>query len=321
MAAAPVVSILCTTYNHEAFIREALEGFLAQRTSFPFEVVVHDDASKDGTADIIREVAAQHPDIIRPILQTENQYSQERGRVTRIMRAAARGEFIALCEGDDQWIDPGKLQRQVDHLRAHPEQPLCFTNGYNAYPDGTRQDYLRSWLDGQVPGEVVGLRDIVTRNFIPTASIMFRRTVLNTFSDEVQRLTAFDWLLLTAMATRGPLGHVDGITCVRRVHEGGSISMKPFLEKIDVNLHLLDQVDLISDRHCADLTDARRTELCATAIQHTIDRGTPRQGLPYLDRIRRTPALRRTTSKRTMMRWWIQLNSPGLARWIHRFRS
>ena len=68
MAAAPVVSILCTTYNHEAFIREALEGFLAQRTSFPFEVVVHDDASKDRTADIIREVAAQHPDIIRPIL-------------------------------------------------------------------------------------------------------------------------------------------------------------------------------------------------------------------------------------------------------------
>lgn len=116
-----MVSIRCCTYNQEKYIRDALEGFVMQKTNFRFEAIVHDDVSTDGTADIIREYAEKYPDIIKPIYETENQHSKHDGSLTRIMDAACTGKYIAYCEGDDYWIDPLKLQKQVDFLEAHPE--------------------------------------------------------------------------------------------------------------------------------------------------------------------------------------------------------
>lgn len=127
----PLVVIRCITYNHEPFIRDALEGFVMQKTSFPFVAVVHDDASTDGTASIIREYAEKYPNIIKPIYETENQYSKRDGSLRRIMNEAcdATGaKYIAFCEGDDYWIDPLKLQKQVDFLEANPEYGMCYTN-------------------------------------------------------------------------------------------------------------------------------------------------------------------------------------------------
>lgn len=116
----PVVSIICLAYNHENYIREALEGFVMQKTNFPFEIVIHDDASTDNTASIIREYQAKYPDLFNPIFQSENQYSKERGRVTKIVFDAAQGKYVSLCEGDDYWTDPLKLQKQVDFLENNP---------------------------------------------------------------------------------------------------------------------------------------------------------------------------------------------------------
>jgi len=124
----PVVSIICLAYNHEKYIRQALEGFVMQQTDFPFEIVVHDDASTDQTAAIIKEYASKYPNLFRPIYQTENQYRLEKGRVTKIVYHAAKGKYIALCEGDDYWTDPLKLQKQVDFLEEHPDISLCGTS-------------------------------------------------------------------------------------------------------------------------------------------------------------------------------------------------
>lgn len=120
-----IVSIKCTAYNHEKYIRETLEGFIMQKTNFRFEAIVHDDASTDNTADIIREYAEKYPDIIKPIYETENQYSKKDGSLLRIMNEASRGKYFALCEGDDYWTDPYKLQKQVDFLESHPDYVLC----------------------------------------------------------------------------------------------------------------------------------------------------------------------------------------------------
>ena len=117
-----IVSIRCTAYNQEKFIRETLEGFIMQKTNFRFEAIVHDDASTDNTADIIREYAEKYPDIIKPIYETENQYSKKDGSLLRIMN---EGKYITMCEGDDYWTDPYKLQKQVDFLEAHPDYVLC----------------------------------------------------------------------------------------------------------------------------------------------------------------------------------------------------
>lgn len=119
------VTVFCTTYNHEKYIRNALEGFVMQKTNFPFEVLVHDDASTDSTADIIREYEKKYPNIIKPIYQTENQYSKGVKIKKTFLIPIARGEYFAWCEGDDCWLDPLKLQKQVDFLDANPEYSMC----------------------------------------------------------------------------------------------------------------------------------------------------------------------------------------------------
>lgn len=116
-----LVAIKCLVFNHEPYLRDCLEGFAMQQTDFQFVAIVHDDASTDHSADIIREYAAKYPDIILPIYETENQYSKQDGSLGRIMNAAidATGaKYIALCEGDDYWTDPHKLQKQVDILES-----------------------------------------------------------------------------------------------------------------------------------------------------------------------------------------------------------
>ncbi len=115
-----LVSVAVVTYNHEKYIRQCLDGILMQNVNFPYEILVHDDASPDGTADIIREYAAKYPEIIKPIYQTENQYSQGKC-VVKFNTDRACGKYLAFCEGDDYWSDSGKLQKQVDFLETHLE--------------------------------------------------------------------------------------------------------------------------------------------------------------------------------------------------------
>lgn len=124
----PMVSIKCLTYNHEPYIEYALDGFLSQKTNFAFEVVVHDDASTDRTADIIRKYEKKYPLIVKPIYQSENQYAKHDGTIRNIMQLKMRGKYIAVCEGDDYWTDESKLQKQIDFLEHNPEYVMCFTN-------------------------------------------------------------------------------------------------------------------------------------------------------------------------------------------------
>ncbi len=112
----PLVSVCCITYNHELYIRQAINGFLMQKTSFPIEIIIHDDASTDNTARIIKEFEDKYPDIIVPIYQKINQYSLGIKPLQNIVWPIVRGKYIALCEGDDYWIDPLKLQKQVEFL-------------------------------------------------------------------------------------------------------------------------------------------------------------------------------------------------------------
>lgn len=124
----PLVTIRCLVYNHEPYLRQCLDGFVMQKTDFPFEAIVHDDASTDRSAEIIREYAEKYPDIIKPIFEAENQYSKRDGSIRRILNMHTRGEYVAMCEGDDFWIDPLKLQKQVDFLESHPDYGLVYTD-------------------------------------------------------------------------------------------------------------------------------------------------------------------------------------------------
>lgn len=124
----PVVSICCITYNHEPYIEDALEGFLIQETDFPFEILIHDDASTDRTTEIINKYARKYPRIIRMIIQTENQWSKGIRILPALVLPEALGEYVALCDGDDYWVSAEKLQIQVSFLEKNSEYVICYTD-------------------------------------------------------------------------------------------------------------------------------------------------------------------------------------------------
>lgn len=123
----PLVSIVCTTYNHVLFVRQCLNGITTQKINFLFEVIIHDDASDDGTVEIIKEYEKKYPEIIKSIYQRENQYSKKVDIYETYIYPRAKGKYIAICEGDDYWIDENKLQMQVDFLENNPEYGMCYT--------------------------------------------------------------------------------------------------------------------------------------------------------------------------------------------------
>lgn len=172
-----LVSIKCLTYNQEKYIAQCLEGFVMQKTDFRFEAVVHDDASTDGTASFIREYAEKYPDIIKPIYQTENQYSKKDGSLNRIVCSHLKGKYVAICEGDDYWTDPLKLQKQVDFMEANPDCGLCYTKVHVRHFDG----------EEMVTGTPVdGFYQLLNRNRISTLTVMMRNDLMQKYYAEVQ---------------------------------------------------------------------------------------------------------------------------------------
>ena len=181
--AVPVVSVRCTTFNQELYIAKALDSFLMQKTNFPFEIIAHDDASSDRTADIIREYVAKYPKIIKPIYENENQYSKRDGSLRRIVDAACNGVYIAYCEGDDFWCDENKLQRQYEAMEKHPECSLCTHIVQCVSENGIalKQQYPPKGLFGDdVVGQEPFAEALIAKSIYPfqTCSYFLRKTLL-----------------------------------------------------------------------------------------------------------------------------------------------
>lgn len=139
----PLVSISCTTYNHEAYIRKCLDGILSQKCDFEFEILIHDDASTDATQEIIKEYQAKYPNIVKPFFQSENQYSKGvRGINVRFNLPRAKGKYIAVCEGDDYWNNPLKLQKQIQFLESNEDCSLCYHKTRVKVASGSMEDYF-----------------------------------------------------------------------------------------------------------------------------------------------------------------------------------
>ena len=173
-----IVSVVCITYNHERYLGDALNGIMAQNTTFPFEVIVHDDASKDGTAKIIRAYQSQYPQIIKPIIQTHNQYSKGGFKPAHFAAKSSLGRYIAICEGDDYWLDENKLECQVAALEENSDVDLSFHAAYVLNAESSEMQL--SWLYGE-DGRLYldTLLNSRIGSFAPTCSYMFRRRVFD----------------------------------------------------------------------------------------------------------------------------------------------
>ncbi len=168
----PLVSIVCDTYNQAPYIRRALDSFLSQQTDFPFEIIVHDDASTDGTADILRSYEAAHPELFRCVYRTQNIYSKDPKILEHYVFPLARGKYTAICEGDDYWTSPHKLQKQVSYMEAHPDCVLCVCAGELVDPEENPLGLVAPYdADTDIPVE-----DIIRGGggFVATASIVTR---------------------------------------------------------------------------------------------------------------------------------------------------
>lgn len=222
----PKVAIRCVAYNHGKFIRDCLEGFVMQKTDFPFVAIVHDDASTDNTADIIREYAEKYPHIIKPIYETENQYSKPGGVLRNLMNKACLdtgAPYIAMCEGDDYWTDPYKLQKQVDFLDSHPDYSLVFTSVDLFYEQERNTDRL------SIESREYSAFEIYTGWIITTPSVMFRSVVwqseLFKKLNKIKRPVFGDLTLFMSCSSVGKLRGLDNISCVhRRLSSGATMS-------------------------------------------------------------------------------------------------
>lgn len=213
-----LVSILCTAYNHEKYIRQTLESFLAQKTNFKYEIIVHDDASEDNTYEIIREVASEHPDIIYPVYRKENQYKHNPDILSMLV-PKARGKYIAICEGDDYWTDPEKLQIQVDWLEANPDYSACVHNSIKlSCADGEKKLYNSvSTEDSDF-----GFKDIVGKigSVFHYSSIVGRKVLFENLPDFYQESIKYrigDHPLAIWLSLNGKIRYFNRIMSVYRL--------------------------------------------------------------------------------------------------------
>lgn len=173
----PMVSICCLTYNHATFLRDALDSFLRQKTDFSYEILIHDDASTDGTQEILRSYEREYPSIVHVFYEATNQYGKGTypgGYFHGCLAAQAHGKYIALCEGDDYWCDENKLQDQVNYLERHPETvSVCHAA---KVIDGQSGESLGLMGMGDV-SRVLTASEVITKWNIPTASRVYRRSI------------------------------------------------------------------------------------------------------------------------------------------------
>lgn len=220
-----LVAIKCAVYNHEPYLRDCLEGFVMQQTNFPFVAIVHDDASTDNSAAIIREYEEKYPDIIKPIYETENQYSKRDGSLERIMNAAIEAtgaKYIAMCEGDDYWTDPLKLQKQVDFMEANPEYGLCYTD-YNRLED-TMQTLTESMFERQKQYRPISYEQhLLKPGYLAPMTWLYRHDLMNLLS-KANVYTDGTYAYMLEFLYNSKVAYIPQVTAVYRSHAGSASS-------------------------------------------------------------------------------------------------
>lgn len=216
-----LVSICCLAYNHEPFIKQCLDGFIMQKCNFKFEVLIHDDASTDKTAAIIREYETRYPDIIKPIYQDENQYSKGIRPTFNFNFPRCRGKYIAICEGDDYWIDQNKLQKQVDFLEANEDYNFSMGKVYKLYEKTQKKSYKEVVNPSQKDTYLI--KDYIKEMFSQTSSFMMRNNF--TLPHWITKVHAADQSIVIIATSNKKIKYHDDFFSVYRIN-ADSVSFK-----------------------------------------------------------------------------------------------
>lgn len=238
------VSVQCITYNHEKYIRKALDGFVMQRTTFPFEVIVHDDASTDGTARIVREYVDKYP-FIHAVLQTENQHSKKIDLLQKYVYPLIKGRYVAVCEGDDYWTDPYKLQTMYDYMSAHDECSMCCHAYENI--EANSEKVIEEIHTLQSDGTVTIQKAIKYDNPTQLASQMYRRDCIIDKPDIFLGRGIGDYTVLLYAATLGEIHYIDRVMARHRVAADGSWTNRVYKNRELKIAHFEKMIDFLHD--------------------------------------------------------------------------
>ena len=236
-----MVSICCIVYNHEPYLRQCFDGFVMQQTTFPIEILVHDDASTDHSADIIREYTEKYPDLFKPIYQTENQYSKGISISFKYQFPRAKGKYIAVCEGDDYWTDPMKLQKQVDFLEENMEYDMVCTR-FRKLQDSNGAYIDSDLYDGIIREDMCGL-ELLHEHFLSSAlpqpcTVMYRNGTMD--SALIQKIKyKFDIPLYWCFMYDHRVWLINERMSVYRIHEG-SVSQSGVFDTWNIYAAYLD---------------------------------------------------------------------------------
>lgn len=223
----PLVSICCVTYNHERFIGQCLDGFVMQKTNFVFEVLVHEDASVDKTAEIVKEYEIKYPHLFRCVYQYENQFKKQ-NTLINILFPMALGKYIALCEGDDYWTDPLKLQKQIDFLESYPSYVLSFHNVIVVDSNGRE---LKKNKIAQNLQRDRNRQELIAGLLIPTISVVFRNRHIDNVRHLFIDVKNGDTFLFALLGQFGEARFHSDILGTYREHGHGIWSSQSLLQK------------------------------------------------------------------------------------------
>lgn len=241
----PLVSILCVTYNHGEFIRSCLDSLVSQKCDFHFEILIHDDASTDGTQAVITEFQEKYSEVVKPILQTENQWSKKAGGINlRFNYPRAKGKYIALCDGDDYWIGEDRLQKQISFLENHPQFNLV-CGGYNSIQNGEETPIIKTRLVSSENEDDQGFRfslgELLKYWFIKPSTAVFRN-----FTEKVDVLENYEFfcdvhLFYHLLKTKDAYYSKEVLAGYNR-HSGGVYSGKSAKELLPIHYCIFKEI-------------------------------------------------------------------------------
>ena len=241
------VSIICLVYNHEKYLKDTLEGFVHQKTDFSYEVLIHDDASTDNSAAIIREYADKYPDVIIPVLQKENQHKKGIRIARTFLYPICRGKYIALCEGDDYWTDTNKLQMQFDALEAHSSIDMCAHGAaiIDALSDKEIGEICPRKKECIIPTE-----DVIAGggDFLATNSLFMRKEIVTVIPPFRQKIS-FDYTIQINGALNGGIYYFPQKMSVYRSNVPGSWSMRinNRAARASLKLKIIDMLSVLDE--------------------------------------------------------------------------
>jgi len=299
----PRVTVLLLTYNHAGFIAQSIESVLQQRTRFPFELIILDDCSTDGTREIVQRYADADPGRVKAVFAERN---GESSSAWLAEFASTSAEYIAILEGDDYWISEEKLQKQADFLDAHPECSMSFHNVLVVH-EGTQIEPYE--FNPAHQNRMTGVEDLLDANYIATCSAIYRAGVVTEFPDHLMNLVGSDWAFHLLHAEHGLIGYLAETLAAYRVYRAGSWTRLTEEKKITNVLETYDAFEaVLPHRYSARIAKARNSSVYGLYLVRMV--AGERESAATLVR----DALRRKFD----LRLWCCLNAPPIERWWFR---